>query len=156
MDPMVALQELEVAPALEPGDRGLVHQVMEALVSDVVEAEGSGRDRRQHQAERDEPGGGERPHDQHPGHDVDGDQRRPAPPREGEGLLLLLVMDMKGVVELAELVVDERVGGEAILREPGSMEPVTMECPLEEACLHGGYGNGGNCGEDFQKYPPRN
>jgi hypothetical protein len=32
----------------------------------------------------------------------------PPQPREGEGFLLLLVVDVKGVVELAELVMDER------------------------------------------------
>ena len=146
----MALQELEIATTLDPGDRRLVHQVVEPFVSDVVEPKYAGRERRHDEAERDEPGGGESPYDQHPGHDVDGDERRPTPPREGEGFLLLLVVDVERVVELAELMMDEGVGGEAVLGEPGAMEPVSMECPLEEAGLDGSDGDRGEGCEDFQ------
>src|SRR5437762_2745976 len=149
----MSLEEPEITPALDPGEGRLVHQVVEPLVADVVEPERAGRAQRQQQAEGHEPGGRERPDDQHPGNDVDRDQGRATPPGEGESLLLLLVVNVEGVVELAELVVNERVGRETVLGEPGAMEPVAMERPLEKAGLHGSHRDYGERGEDFQTDP---
>src|SRR5204862_5382832 len=66
---------------------------------------------------------------------VDEDEGGPAPPLEGEGLLLLLLDDHERVVVLAQLMMDQRVGGEAGLGEPGAVQPVTVEGPFEEAGL---------------------
>jgi hypothetical protein len=52
--------------------------------------------------------------------------------------VLLLFGDVERVAEFAELVVDERVLGEAILGQPGPVQPVTMEGPLEKARLNDG------------------
>ena len=52
--------------------------------------------------------------------------------------MLFLVDDEEGIVELAELMMDERVGGEAVLRQPWPMKPIAVEGPFEEARLHDG------------------
>jgi hypothetical protein len=49
--------------------------------------------------------------------------------------VLLLLHDMKRIVELAELVMDQRVGGEAVFGQPGSVEPVSMKSPFKKAGL---------------------
>ena len=55
----------------------------------------------------------------------------------GWGIFFLFVLgDVKGVVELTELMVDQGVGGEDVLRQPWPVQPVAMEHPLEEAGLH--------------------
>jgi hypothetical protein len=43
---------------------------------------------------------------------------------------------MEGIVVFTELMMDQRVGGEAVLGEPGTVEPIAVECPLEEAALN--------------------
>ena len=54
------------------------------------------------------------------------------------GRLTRAVDHVERVVELAELMVDEGVGGEAFLGQPGPVKPVAVERPLEEARLDDG------------------
>jgi len=70
-------------------------------------------------------------------------------------LLLLLLDDVKRIFELAELMVDQRVGGEAVLGHPGTMEPVAMKGPLEEAGLDRANHNSGQNRDQSvgQEYP---
>ena len=50
--------------------------------------------------------------------------------------MLLLLHDVEGVVEFAELMMDQGVLGEALFRQPRAVQPVAMEGPLEEAGLY--------------------
>ena len=47
-----------------------------------------------------------------------------------------LLHDVEGIVEFAELMMDQGVLGEALLRQPRAVQPVAMEGPFEEAGLY--------------------
>jgi hypothetical protein len=62
----------------------------------------------------------------------------PPPPLEVKGFLLLLLHHVEGIVELAQLVVDQRMRREAVLRKPRAMKPIPVKRPLEKAGLNDG------------------
>lgn len=135
---VVPLDELEHPRPLDKSDGRLVHEIVEALIAHIIDR--NTRRDRDHECEIRErdPCGVEGPCDQRPGRGADQDEQRASPPSERQGLVLLLIRDVEGVVELAELVVDQGVLGETVLGKPWPMQPVSVECPFHEAGLYDG------------------
>lgn len=135
---VMLLDELKQARALDPSDRRLVHEIVEAFVAHVVyrHARDDG-DHKRDVRERNSRGV-ERPRCQRPRCRADRDEDRAAPPCERERLMLLLIRDVERVVEFTKLVMDQRVLGEAVLGEPRTVQPEAVERPLDEAGLDHG------------------